>query len=237
MRLWKTPERLRRLSVWLLAWVPLSIASQLIARRMPWWKWEPVREWPKFAAAAAAVIIVSLGIRRARRWALHASAIGLSAFVAVCLVYSLRQENVALGIFSIASGLAALAYVDRLRSAYRTPAIDPGLTWYQALPEAIPGLGVDWGERKGLRLSRLDLETGFVLGDLPSDGKDLPGEITLHYRGSKVTCSIERIATLSSDFGSIWAGVGVEFRNRDRDAKKDLADFIEVLRGEGHVVT
>jgi hypothetical protein len=238
MRLWKTPDRLRRLAWLLFLLLPLAFFAQLLARRMPWWKWSFQTEWPKFAVVFGALCVVALGIFRTKRWAFYVVAVGLAAFTLTCLAYSVRQENVGLGLYSIALGIAAIGYVDRLGAAYLFPAISPGMRWYQSLPEPIPGLSVDWGERKGLRLSRLDLEGGFILGRIPKvDKKDLPNEITLHYRGSKISCRIEWIASLPSKIDSSWAGIGVEFRNKDRDAKKDLADFIEVLRGEGHVVT
>jgi hypothetical protein len=238
MRLWKTPERLRRLAWLLFVVLPLAFTAQLLARRMPWWKWNPLLEWPKYAGVAGVLCVVAFGILRTKRWAFYFVAVGVVGFALFCLVYSVRQENVGLGLYSIALGILAVTYVDRLSAAYLFPAISPGMRWYQTLPEPIPGLSVDWGEKKGLRLSRLDLEGGFILGSIQkSDKKDLPSEITLHYRGSKISCRIEWIASLPSKIDSSWTGIGVEFRNKDRDAKKDLADFIEVLRGEGHVVT
>lgn len=238
MRLWKTPERLRRVALYLYCALPLAFLASLVARRMPWWQWEPALEWSYWASALVALSVLVIAIFRTQRWALVAVGILGGAFTLACLGYSVRQENVGLGLFSVAFGIIAYAYVDRLGSAFDTPAIRPGIRWYQSLPEPIPGVTVDWGDQKNLRLSKLDLEGGFVIGTfLRGAEKNLPSDMTLHYRGSKMGCEVRIVTSLASKIDSSWAGIGVEFKNTDRDTRKELSDFIEVLRGEGHVST
>ncbi len=238
MRLWKTPERLRRISYYLFLTLPLAMIASLLSRRIAWWQWEPRTEWRTWAVLLLALSAIVLGILRAKRWAFYFSVAGLAALGITCLWYSIRQENVALGLFFVAYGIAAYAYLDRLWSSFQVPALSPGIEWYQTVPEPIPGLHLDWGDWKGLRMSRLDLEGGFILGNFPSGGeKNLPSEILFHYRGTKMSCHVRLLTALASKIDASWSGIGVEFKDTDRDTRKDLSDFIEVLRGEGHVST
>jgi len=238
MRLWKTPERLRRIALLLYAGFPLVFFASLLARRMPWWQWNPGVEWPVWAAIFGGTTVTVFAIFRTHRWAYYLIMALGSGFTLACLGYSVRQENVGLGIFSVVFGVLAYAYVDRLGSALETPSIRPGLRWFQSVPEPIPGVAVDWGAQKNLRLSKLDLDGGFILGRFPrGTEKSLPSEVTLHYRGSKMGCDVRIVTSLASKIDSSWAGIGVEFKNTDRDSRKELSDFIEVLRGEGHVST
>ncbi len=238
MRLWKTPERLRRVALLLYIALPLAFFASLIARRMPWWKWNPNEEWPFWLGTLGGLSGVVISLLRTNRWAYGIVALlGVVATLA-CLFFSIRQENVGLGLFAVAFGIIAYAYVDRLGSAFEMPAIRPGLRWFQSVPEPIPGVTVDWGDQKSLRLSKLDLEGGFILGTFPRGAeKNLPSDVMLHYRGSKMGCEVRILTSMPSKIDSSWAGIGVEFKNTDRDTRKELSDFIEVLRGEGHVST
>ena len=238
MRLWRTPERLRRIALFLFGALPLVFLASLVARRMPWWSWSFADEWPIWLAVFVLLGILVVAILRTQRWAYLIVAALATAFGISCLFLSIRQENVALGLFAVAFGIVAYAYVDRLGSAFEMPAIRPGIRWFQSLPEPIPGVTVDWGDRKNLRLSKLDLEGAFVLGRFARGiEKNLPSEVTLHYRGTKMGSEVRVLTSLPSEIDSSWAGIGVEFKNTDRDTRKELSDFIEVLRGEGHVST
>ncbi len=238
MRLWKTPERLRRIALWMYLALPLAFAASLIARRMPWWQWDPASEWKAWTGFFLLLSALVVSALRTKAWTFFAAGAIAGAITLSCLFYSIRQENVGLGLFAVAFGILAYAYVDRLGSAFEVPAIRPGLRWFQSVPEPIPGVTVDWGDRKDLRLSKLDLDGGFVLGAFPRGAeKNLPSEVTLHYRGSRMGAQVRILTSLPSKIDASWAGIGVEFKNTDRDTRKDLSDFIEVLRGEGHVST
>lgn len=236
MRLWKTPERLRRIALLLFVVFPVLLFASLLVRRMPLWKWEPLSEWVQWSALFGFIGILVIAIFKAQKWAVGVILIS-GALLTLELIYlSIRQENVGLGLFAVLFGIIAYAYVNRLWSALQFPALFPGMNWYQTTPEPIPGLAIDWGERKGLRLSQLNLDGGFILGTFErGTERNLPAEITLLYRGSKIACGVTVISGLASKINSSWAGIGVEFKNTDLDSRKDLADFIEVLRGEGHV--
>ncbi len=236
MRLWKTPERLRRIAILLFLSFPVLLFASLLVRRMPWWQWDPTREWLPWIITLGVTSALAVAITRAHKWAVAIVAVAAGVLTLDFLFLSLRQENVGLGLFAVAFGIAGYAYVDRVWAALQFPALSPGTRWYQSTPEPIPGLALDWGDRRGLRLSQLNLEGGFILGAFDrGTEKSLPGEITLLYRGSKIACGVTLISGLASKINSSWAGIGVEFKNTDLDSRKDLADFIEVLRGEGHV--
>jgi hypothetical protein len=238
MRLWKTPERLRRTASLIFVALPLVFFSTLIARRMPWWRWNPLEEWPIWAGLLVALSLLFLAIVRVRRWAYVLTTLSCAIYAVSCVFISIRQENVGLALFSIGFGVVAYAFLARLGSDFDMPAIKPGIRWFQTLPEPIPGVTLDWGDRKNLRLSQLDLDGGFILGRFDAGfEKSLPHEVTLHYRGSKTSCAVRVLSALESKIDSSWTGFGVEFKNTDRDTRKELSDFIEVLRGEGHVST
>src|SRR5690606_24975836 len=97
---------------------------------------------------AGFTIFSAFFISRTKRWAFFTSAAGIIVFFLFCLGYSIRQENVALGLYSIALGIISFGFIDRLWAAYHQPAIFPGMSWYQSQPESIPGLSADWGENR-----------------------------------------------------------------------------------------
>ncbi len=238
MRLWRTPEKLRRTAALLFFAAPLIFFSSLIARRMPWWRWNPLEEWPFWAGLLIGIALLVFAVLRAKRWAYILTALLCGVYAVGCVFLSIRQENVGLALFSIAFGVVSYAFLARLGSDFDMPAIRPGIRWFQTLPEPIPGVTLDWGDQKNLRLSKLDLDGGFILGQFSSGmEKSLPDEVTLHYRGSKTTCAVRILSALESKIDASWTGFGVEFKNTDRDTRKELSDFIEVLRGEGHVST
>jgi hypothetical protein len=236
MRLWKTPSRLRRISPLLFIALPLIFLSSLLARRMPWWRWDIQEEWRYWAGGLCGALVIYLGLRRTHRWAPALLTLSAGVYTLGCLMLSIRQENVMLGLFSVFFGIFAFGYLDRLWAAYQTPSISPGMGWFQSSPETIPGLFMEWGNKSGLRLSKLDLDGGFVVGDFEKGfEKSAPAEITLIYRDARTSCSIDLISALGEKIDSSWRGVGIEFKKTDRDSKKDLSDFIEKLRGEGHI--
>lgn len=236
MRLWKTPERLRRISVLFLLSFPILLLASLLVRRMPWWQWDPTQEWLQWTTVFVTICALLVALIKVQKWAVAVIAFAGTLLTIGFIYLSIRQENVGLGLFGLAFGITTCAYVDRLWSAFQFPALFPGIHWYQSIPEPIPGLAIDWGNHRGLRLSQLNLEGGFILGNFEKGTeKNLPTEITLLYRGLKIACGITLISGLASKINSSWAGIGVEFKNTDLDSKKDLADFIEILRGEGHV--
>lgn len=197
-----------------------------------------MREGLQWVVVFGLTAILVFALLRVQKWAVGIIS-ALSAFLTLDLIYlSIRQEDVGLGLFAVIFGITAYAYLNRLWSAFQFPALFPGMSWYQTTPEPIPGLSLDWGDMKGLRLSQLNLEGGFILGSFEKGCEgDLPVEITLLYRGSKIACGVTVISSLASKINSSWAGIGVEFKNTDLDSRKDLGDFIEVLRGEGHVTS
>ena len=115
---------------------------------------------------------------------------------------------------------------------FGAPYLSPGIRWYQGLPEALPGVSCDLG-----RVARISEEGFFVLGPFAEmTQKNLPTQATLEFKGRKLNCAVRPISAIKDDNPrSRYKGLGLQFKGNSKDFTKDIADFVERLRGEGHV--
>lgn len=240
MQLVKTPSVLRKSAF--LVWIaPLVVALQtMLYRNLPWWK----LEWSYFELSVPIATAVSFifwvllvrGTPGSRLIVVFTSVL----WVIASTLLAFYRDSVLLGFVSLALGIFTFFYADLLKSVFQLPYLNSGMSWYQSLPEPIPGLSADlkFGDeiKKGYMMSRLSTDGGFVVSPKSGFGrKKSPSELTLHYKGRKITCPIQIISRMPENKSSESRGLGVQFKNQGNDFMKDLADFVELLRGEGHV--
>ena len=111
--------------------------------------------------------------------------------------------------------------------------LDSGLKWYQGMPTPIPGLICLHSPKESeLKVSRMDEDGVFVFSreNRKIDCALELREIILAFRGREIKCSGKTISLLR---GSL--GLGFQFCGMSADKRKELGDFVEMLRGEGYV--
>jgi hypothetical protein len=118
---------------------------------------------------------------------------------------------------------------------------DPQLRWYQGLPRPIPGLKCRLpgaSPKSDFRVSRLDGDGAFIYVETEGTLKfsDLPeSEMIFSFRDRQVRCRGVPVRSLAKGAGFAGeAGAGFQFRGMPPDSRKELGDFVEILRGEGH---
>jgi hypothetical protein len=97
--------------------------------------------------------------------------------------------------------------------------------------------------KRGFRLSRLDREGAFLFSSAEAGShfttrQELAGlgnsEIRLCFKDKTVTCK-GKVMRLLDRHPTEGVGVGMQFCSMTPDMRKELNDFIEILRGEGYV--
>lgn len=104
------------------------------------------------------------------------------------------------------------------------------LNWYQGLPQPIPGLKCLF-MGKDFRVSRLDSQGAFIFRKGNAD--EIPqkvSEMIFGYRDKEICCQGKPVRILRRAYG-----IGLRFQEMSADMHKNLGDFIELLRSEGHV--
>ncbi len=129
-----------------------------------------------------------------------------------------------------------------LRNELDRSYFDPQMKWFQGFPKAIPGLTceMEWNGKKGdFRVSRIDKEGTFLFFDQHASKNQVElermksgqaAELVFKFRERQIKCQGVPVRS----FGT-GVGVGLQFSKVLPDARKDLGDFVELLRGEGYV--
>lgn len=243
MHLSKIPSPLKKSAAFL--WlIPLLVVLQIaFFHKIPWWKvsWSYFERGLPIATLLTLVLwMLLLRGHRFLLWILSTLAI---LWVLVTAFFAWQTDSAVLSMSAVGLGIFWYFYIDHLQAVLSLPYLDPGLSWYQTLPESIPGLSADllWGEvsQNGLQISKLSNEGAFVTSkSLRLGQKNLPSTLTLHYKGKKIICPTILISWVrrGRKADAEFQGIGLQFKNPDRDFIKELSDFVELLRGEGHVI-
>lgn len=232
MLLIKTPSQLKKAALYFLFVIPLFLVHTMLILSLPYWK----IEWALFERAAPFVLgicsISVFGLFRGKAWVKYFIQAVLYSWCAFTFIFALYQESAIQALFGLVLSLLALSYFEYLKQVFNSPYLSPGMHWYQGFPETLPGLRCDMG-----RVARISEEGVFVLGQFESlTLKNLPTQTTLEFKGRKLSCQIQPISAVSADNPrSRYKGLGLQFIGNSKDFTKDIADFVERLRGEGHV--
>jgi hypothetical protein len=226
----------------LLLAVPAIAIQTVIVTRAPWWKL-PLHTMEIWAGALAVVMLpLSLWLQGGRRWALTVGTGLAISWVAISAWLAIRAKQPSLGFFTLFlvvffSGV--LSWLDRElgRSFF-----DPQIRWFQQLPKPVPGLtceiarlGAKTATPETYRVSRIDEEGAFLFRErIPERHKGFTRKDRLSLKFSFREYQIEALGVPVRDLRGGW-GVGVQFKGLKADTFKDIGDFVEVLRGEGHV--
>jgi len=236
------PLRLRLSVSALFLCIPLIAIEVIIATRAPWWKL-PYRNITYWSLTFALICVpLSVWLVSAKKWAFTLSVVLSGAWIFASAWAALRMQYPPLGFFTIFLLFFWVVELSWLKTELERSFFDPQMGWFQGLPKPIPGLRCQLGvgERVvDLRVSRIDRDGVFVFsqveGGKPSsvlssllERRKL--EMTFHFRDRQIAC--QGTPTLSIGMG---IGAGIQFLWVSADLKKEIGDFVEVLRGEGYV--
>jgi hypothetical protein len=86
-----------------------------------------------------------------------------------------------------------------------------------------------------LRVARIDQDGVFLMsepGGIFRLRRDQEAEMMFSYREKRILCRGQAVSVLDPDEA---VAAGFQFGGMSADAEKELGDFVETLRGEGHV--
>jgi hypothetical protein len=238
MRVISVPLRLRVATALLVLCVPVAAIETIVVTRAPWWKL-PYSTMQIWCAAVALICLPLAGWMAAgKRWGLSLTAIFAAVWCVLSAWVAIRNRNPSLGFFTLFLTAYWVAVIAWIRHEMGRSFFDPRLAWYQGLPKPIPALTcelVQGGARAEARVSRLDEDGVFLflppgIPALAPLQKAQPVELAFRYRDREVRCRGLPVCALAAD-----AGAGFQFQGLTPDTRKQLADFVEMLRGEGHV--
>ncbi len=236
------PRRLRVAASTLLICVPLVAVEILIVSRAPGWNL-PYRRALYWAFAYLLITVPLISwIIAARRFAVYLAVLLGFVWVLLSASLSIRMNFPLLGFFTV--GLIALLFAQFywVQIELTRSFLDPQLSWYQGLPSTIPGLVCRLGEgeqKVELRVSRMDQDGAFVFCKSTETEKvGVMAELirrsqlntTFGFKSQTISCVSRPVLTIERGIG-----IGIQFIRMSGDAKKEVGDFVEVLRGEGYV--
>lgn len=236
------PLRLKTAASTLLLCAPLVAIEVIIATRSPIWRL-PYRGMGYWSLSYFLVsVLLIFGLFRAQKWAFPTTAVFFSGWLIASVWVALATHHPLLGFYSIFLLAFFTLELTWLHTELSRSFIDPELHWYQGLPKGIPGLScsLDAGGRPlHLKVSRMD-QDGVFLYATPKDQDSTllldillqhkQVELTLCFEQNEVTCKGAPIVTIADG-----AGAGIQFLTHSADLRKNIGDFVEILRGQGYV--
>lgn len=240
MRVHVVPGRLRLATSLLVLTLPLTAVHVLLVTRAPWWKipYQTVELW--CVSVGLIMLPIAIWLLQGRRWAPMLLNIFGVTWAVVGMVAAAKQASPLLAFFSANQLMFFLGLSAWIKWETGKSYFDPQLTWYMGRPPLIPGLGCELTSgdaRTVLRVARLDDEGAFLFGDQRGIFRlraRSEAEMIFSYKDAQVRCRGMAIRSVQDRTGG-YLGAGFQFTGMSADGRKDLGDFVEQLRGEGHV--
>ncbi len=238
MRVLLVPARLKLATTALFLCVPIAAFETIVATRAPWWRlpYATIGVWS--ASVFLTLLPLAAWMTRGRAWAARSLELFLAVWVILSAWVALRTGNSGLAFMALLLLALFGTWIVWVRHELGRSFFDPRMRWYQGLPRAFPGIScrVSWGDREiECKVSRLDREGAFVFqpgGEEPrplrAEGRS---ELVFSFRELTVRCAGVPVRTLRDN-----RGAGYQFEGLAPDLRKQLGDFIEVLKGEGYVL-
>ncbi len=239
MKVIAIPTRLRWALAAMALCIPMAALETIIATRAQWWRLPHGLIFIWSAACAVIYALIAFWIGRGYRWATVAFASAGILWVLVSTSYAIRMQHYGVAFFALFLALFWFSGHSWIRHEMQRTFFDPKMNWYHGLPKGIPGLSCRLGDQSyDLRVSRIDEDGVFLYTPVPEQIGELRDsidkremmELSLRFRSRAVGCRAFPVARLEGG-----AGAGFQFSGMSPDSRKDLGDFVEALRGEGHV--
>ena len=245
MKVIAVPSRLRLATTLVLLAVPVAALETVIATRAPWWRLpsSTMAVWCPIVAALFLPIAVLL--QRGRSWAWDALVGLYTIWVSLSAWFAIRTHHPALGFLTLFLVLFFGVMANWLQQELGRSYFDPRIRWFHGLPAPIPQLecearvavGDGEGGSRTFRVARLDEEGTFLfLRDGPRIGRRALTRrserigLKFRFRDRELRCEGYPVRWLREG-----QGIGIQFRGLAPDMRKELGDFVEILKGEGYV--
>ncbi len=224
--------------------VPLALVESVILSQNPWWQMPKLHLVWVAAVTGLLCFGIVFSIFKARAFSTKILAVSFTACFLFSAGYAIYLKFPKLGLFALFTLLLFLGEWLWLRNELGKSYLDPKLKWYEGAPSRIPGLRCEWVDpEEGLypfEVSRLDiLGTALFRPHHGANSNDLADLIGKRERIQLKFQFKDRDLNLSAVPRLFWerqvTGVGLQFDHLSPDEKKNLADFVEVLKGEGYV--
>jgi hypothetical protein len=242
MTVLSVPIRLRLAAFTLLMSLPLVAFEVALVHRAPIWNL-PYRNMGYWTIAFGLLAIpLTAWLVGAKKWALPMTSLLLSVWLLVSAWLAFKMQYPPLAFFTLLLLIFGTLDLIWLKHELERSFFDPQIAWYQGLPKPIPGLVCQLGNGENalnLRVSRIDHDgvIVFMQNKKEESGSALSQfltkkqlEMTFIFRERQVACI--GVPTLAMDRG---IGAGIQFSKISSDQRKDMGDFVELLRGEGYV--
>ncbi len=240
MKVISVPRRLKFAVALLLLCIPLVVLEVIIVSRAPWWKL-PYRSMGYWAILSGMIFIpIMIWMISAKAWVLKLL-LGISVlWLGVSGLFTIQMHYPLLGFYTVFISIFLTAIMVLLKLEMERSYFDPQIAWFQGLPKPIPGLKCQLkaGEKEiTLNVSRIDRDGVFLFCTLNNALNNTfldslieasKVEMTFNFRSLCLIC--KGVPTLSIGDST---GLGIRFLDLSPDLKKDLGDFVEVLRSKG----
>ncbi len=235
------PNRLRASAALLLLSIPLIALEIIIATRSPLWRL-PLRSMGYWSLSFGLICIpLSIWLVSAKKWAFKVTFLLSLLWILASTWATFTTRCPSLGFFTLFLLVYLIVELSWLKTELERSFFDPQLAWYQGLPKPIPGIKCQLStddKTLDLRVSRIDLDGVFLFLDsdepktlvfLSTFFERRKTGLTLSFKDRQITC--EGAPTLTLPTGK---GVGMQFLNSSPDLRKEIGDFVEILRGQGY---
>ncbi|OFZ74701.1 MAG: hypothetical protein A3K03_07270 [Bdellovibrionales bacterium RIFOXYD1_FULL_44_7] len=235
MRVLKVPSLLRLASLLLLLAVPIVGLEVMVATNSPWWHapYRAIQVCCSFVFLLVLPVIFLIG--RGKHWALSIVFVLGFLWVLASAGFALYAQNPLLGFFSVFVVVFWLVAYQWIKHELNRSYFNPRVYWFQGMPQSVPGLVCvinSKGREDRFQVSRIDKEGCFLFSINKQIEEAVAGkaiEMIFSFRDKQVKCKGFAIRTLPKN-----SGLGMKFFFESSDVKKEVGDFVEVLRGEGH---
>jgi hypothetical protein len=234
MRVLHVPVRLRFATAALFLSAPMAAVETILVTRAPWWRL-PYRALEIWTCIVILIFFpITVWLLKGKRWSLIAVRAFSITWVALSAWVAIRTHNPTLGFFTVILMLFFLSLTRWLDREISRSFFDPQLRWYQRVPKPIAGLKchvILGSNTLEMKVSRIDGEGAFLFTEKSeSDPIWKAAQLRFSFRDRHIFCEGKPIRSLVRAVGA-----GFYFTQMSPDRKKELNDFIEVLRGEGYV--
>lgn len=243
----KSPPGIRRLLLALLLIPVLTLIQTIFVVNLELWRLPLASMIRGFAVGIPVLFLISIATKRMSSWTLPAWKL-LSVVWVLDLARTAYLENkVALAFFAVLLAAYLVAWTWRATLELSRSYIDPKLNWFESSPPTIPIVQAEFLGH-AFNLARIDREGIFAFVQEGQPSLDLetdknPIEITIRRNDNRDTVNalgeiVRAVHPRRMDLlidGNNFCGFGLRFVEPGVDRKKELGDFIERLRGEGHV--
>jgi hypothetical protein len=217
--------------------VPLAVVTAGVFSSQVWWDLPLSRLALAGWTTLALVAPLSWRIMMGRRGAIQALASFMALGSLFLVVRSIAMRGTLQGVWTLTVMAACLGLLSWVRRELGRPFFDPGLGWFVGIPKALPGVQArlgSAGDGLSVRVARLGSEGAFVFSFAGSPPAELSLEVELALGERKVRLNGKVVRRFIHQ-GSGW-GVGIMFGRPRPDQRKELGDFLNAIRSEGHAL-